>query len=199
MKNRIFQIKLVIISSLIFISSCATMGIGGAWVSLIDGEQGLNNFNQTGDANWHAMDGAIMATSGSGSSHLVTKQEYSDFMIRAEFWTSDDANSGIHIRCSDPNSLTSRDCYEVNIFDQREDPRYGTGAIVNVAEIPVPGPKAGGKWNTMEITANGNHLVVIFNGRKTVDVRDSKLSSGVFGLQWGRGIVKFRKLEVKAL
>ena len=34
-------------------------------------------------------------------------------------------------------------------------------------------PKAGGKWNTYEITAQGPHLVVVLNGQKTVDVQDS--------------------------
>jgi hypothetical protein len=42
----------------------------------------------------------------------------------------------------------------VNIYDQRPDPSYGTGAIVNFAKVE-PMPKAGGKWNTYEITAKG--------------------------------------------
>jgi hypothetical protein len=175
------------------------MVTGSGWTTLIDGERGLNNFNRNGDANWIAMDGAIVATRGSGSSHLVTKREYSDFMIRAEFWTTDDGNSGIHIRCADPSDLSSSTCYEINIYDQREDPRYGTAAIVNTAEIAEPRPKAGGKWNTMEITSHGDHLVVVFNGKKTVDVHDNKHARGVFGLQWGRGTIKFRKLEVRDL
>ncbi len=192
-------IKIVLLAIFIFIAGCASMQNGGSWTTLIDGEVGLNNFNRNGDANWTAVEGAIQATSGSGSSHLVTKREYDNFIIRAEFWSSDDGNSGIHMRCSEPSRLSSSSCYEVNIFDQREDPRYGTGAIVNVAEIPEPRPKSGGKWSTMEITANGDHLVVIFNGMKTVDVRDSTHSKGVFGLQWGRGTIKFRKLEVREL
>ena len=58
-----------------------------------------------------------------------------------------------------------RTCYEVNIFDQRPDPTYGTGAIVNFVEVD-PMPKAGGKWNTFEITAKGRHLVVVLNGQR---------------------------------
>ena len=41
--------------------------------------------------------------------------------------------------------------------------------------------------------------VVVLNGRKTVDTHDAKLASGPFALQWGRGTVKFRKVEVKPL
>ena len=66
---------------------------------------------------------------------------------------------------------TAKICYEVNIFDKRPDPSYGTGAIVDVAKVD-PMPKAAGKWNTYEITAKGSHLVVVLNGQKTVDVQD---------------------------
>ena len=59
-------------------------------------------------------------------------------------------NSGIFIRCHDSEKITDKSCYEVNIFDQRKDPTYGTGGIVNFAEVD-PMPKAGGKWNTFEI------------------------------------------------
>ena len=82
----------------------------------------------------------------------------------------------------------SKLCYEVNIFDKRPDPTYGTGAIVDIAKVE-PMPKAGGKWNTYEITAKGPHLVVVLNGQKTVDVQDSKLASGPFALQYGSGVL----------
>ena len=86
-------------------------------------------------------------------------------MIHAEFWASDDANSGIFVRCSDPKNIGAKTCYEVNIFDQRKDPTYGTGAIVNFAEVN-PMPKAGGKWNTFEITAKGRHHSWCSTGRR---------------------------------
>jgi hypothetical protein len=60
-------------------------------------------------------------------------------------------------------------------------------------------PKAGGKWNTYEITARGARLVLVLNGVKTVDVEDAKLASGPIALQWGRGTIRFRKVEIKPL
>ena len=59
--------------------------------------------------------------------------------------------------------------------------------------------KAGGQWNTMEVTAKGSRLTVVLNGTKTVDIEDSKLASGPIALQWGRGTIKFRKVQVKAI
>ena len=133
-----------------------------------------------------------------GPSYLVSKTPYKDFQIKAEFWADDDANSGIFIRCDGPAKIDAKICYEVNIFDKRPDPSYGTGAIVDVAKVE-PMPKAGGKWNTYEITAHGPHLVVVLNGQKTVDVQDSKHASGPFALQYGSGVVKFRKVQIKPL
>jgi hypothetical protein len=182
------------------LSSCATGGGEAGWTALVDGAKGLDNFNRVGEANWTATDGAIQATQGGKDpAYLVSKNSYRDFMMRVEFWASDDANSGVFMRCQDPSKITDENCYEANIFDQRPDPTYGTGAIVKVAAVAAPMPKAGGKWNTYEITVRGTHLVLLLNGQKTVDTQDSKLPSGPFALQWGRGTIKFRKVEIKPI
>lgn len=165
------------------------------WTSLLD-PTSLDNFDRTGDANWHLTDGIAEADMGFG--YLVTKESYSDFVLRAEFWVSDDANSGIFIRCTDPADPNPRGCYENNIFDQRPDPTYGTGGIPNHAPVGAI-PKTGGKWNTYEIIAQGDHLVLILNGMRTVDIHDSDHASGPIGLQYGAGIVRFRKVEIRPL
>lgn len=169
------------------------------WVTLIDGTEGLDNFNIVGDANWTAEMSSIRATEGSGASWLVTRDSYSDFEIRVEFWASHDANSGIYMRCQNPQRITDRDCYEANIYDQRPDLDYGTGGIVHIAPVSEPYPKVGDRWNIYKITARGNHLVVELNGETTVDVRDDKLASGPIGLQWGRGELRFRKVQIREL
>ena len=104
------------------------------------------------------------------------KNSYGDFELRAEFWVDDDANSGIFIRCTNPEKVGTDSAYEVNIFDKRPEPIYGTGAIVNVAKVD-PMPKAGGKWNVYEITAKGPEFTIVLNGQKTVDRRQKMTSS----------------------
>ena len=169
------------------------------WVTLIDGTQGMENFNIVGDANWSAENNAIQATEGSGASWLVSKNSYSDFSLRVEFWASNDSNSGIYMRCEDANQITDRTCYEANVFDQRGDPSFGTGAIVHIAPVDEPRPTAGNSWNVFVITLDGDHLVVELNGKRTVDVHDDLLSSGPIALQWGRGALRFRKVVIKEL
>ncbi len=176
----------------------ATMGDG--WTTLIDGAKGLENFDVVGQANWAGSDGAVQASAGTPpASFIVTRTSYKDVMVRAEFWSSDDANSGIFIRCQDPKTITDENCYEANIFDQRPDPTFATGAIVKVAKLTAPMIKAGGQWNVMEVTAKGTRLTVVLNGTKTVEIDDGKLAQGPIALQWGRGTIKFRKVQVKAI
>ena len=188
------------------VAGCSMMpGGDSGWITLIDGTpKSLDNFNRIGDANWRVEDGAVVADKGKGG-YLVSKSSYKDFQIRAEFWADHTTNSGIFLRAADPSKIGAVSAYEVNIFDQRPEPKYGTGAIVDVAAVS-PMPKAGGKWNTYEITARGTNLVVVLNGQKTVDVNDSKHAQGPFALQFGNGAkdapggaIKFRKVEIKPL
>ncbi|HMH19058.1 MAG TPA: DUF1080 domain-containing protein [Burkholderiales bacterium] len=175
-----------------------------AWVTLIDGTTGLDNFNPIGDANWRAEDGAIVADNGKGG-YLVSKNSYKDFQVRAEFWADDTTNSGIFLRCTDPNQVGAKNAYEVNIYDQRPGQEYGTGAIVNVAKVS-PMPKAGGRWNTYEITAKGSQLTVVLNGVQTASVQDSQFAEGRLSLQYGLGpkdvrggVIKWRKVQIRSL
>ena len=72
------------------------------WITLFDGKN-LDNWNKIGDANWRLEDGAVVADKGDG--FLVSKNAYADFQLRAEFWVDDDANSGIFIRCTNPDKV----------------------------------------------------------------------------------------------
>jgi Domain of Unknown Function (DUF1080) len=188
------------LAALLLAGCASTMTASDGWTTLIDGAKGLENFDVVGQANWSGNDGAVQASAGMPpASFLVTRTSYKDVMVRAEFWSSDDANSGVFIRCQDPKTITDENCYEANIFDQRPDPTFATGAIVKVAKLTAPMIKAGGQWNTMEVTAKGARLVVMLNGTKTVEIDDSKLAQGPIALQWGRGTIKFRKVQVKAI
>ncbi len=205
-EETIMQRRSVVIMSLLLVG-CAVFwhayeasGQGsGGWITLFDGKT-LDHWTRLGEANWTIVDGVVQADQkvGEGSAFLVSKNSYTDFQLRVEFWVDTTANSGVFIRCADPHQISSTTAYEVNIFDTRPDPTYGTGAIVNVAKVE-PMPKAGGQWNTYEITAKGPQLTVVLNGTKTVDTQDSKFASGPIALQYGAGVVKFRNVEIRPL
>jgi hypothetical protein len=173
------------------------------WTTLVDGT-GMTNFEPVGDANWRVVDGAIVATKGVG--FLLTRESYGDFELRAEFYAESDTNSGIFIRCSERVKINAENCYEVNIWDTRPKIEYGTGAIVDVAPVSNPPPKVAGKWNTYEITAKGDHMIVVLNGVKTAEGRHAKHVRGPIGLQYAQGNtkdsgvpIKFRKVQIRPL
>lgn len=176
------------------------------WTTLLDGAnpKSLDNWNRIGDANWRAEDGAIVADKGKGG-FLVSKESFRDFQLRAEFWADHTTNSGIFFRVSDPKAIGSRTAYEANIYDQRPEAEYGTGSIVNVTKVS-PMPKAGGRWNTIEITAKGQNLTVVLNGTKTAEGRHGQFTEGPLSLQFSNrekgapgGAIKWRKLEIRKL
>lgn len=172
----------------------------GGWITLLDSTK-MGDWDTVGKANWEMKDGAVTADKlleGKDPAYLVSRNSYQDFQIRAEFWTDEEANSGVFIRCDQSKKINSKICYEVNIYDKRPDPSYGTGAIVGVAKVD-PMPKAAGKWNIYEITAKGPHLVIVLNGEKTADVQDATHGAGPFALQYASGVVKFRKVQIKPL
>jgi hypothetical protein len=181
------------------VGGCAQRMAQPGWITLLDGTK-LDGWNAVGDANWRVADGTVQADRklGKDNGFLVTRDSYRDFELRVEFWASDDANSGVYMRCADPKVITDKSCYEANIFDQRPDPTYGTGAIVHIAAVS-PMPKAGGKWNTFDITVKGSEITVRLNGVVTARAQDSKLASGPIALQYAAGTIRFRRVEIRPL
>jgi hypothetical protein len=166
------------------------------WAVLFAGHD-LMSFNTIGGANWHLADGLVQADGGEPG-WLVTKGAYTDFRIRVEFQASAETNSGIFIRCEDPNDVSAERCYEVNIFDRNQNPNNLTGAIVNVAP-PAVSIMAGDQWNTFDITAEGDHLVVRLNDMVTADVEDDRHARGYIALQYNGGPIKFRNVQIRPL
>lgn len=188
------------------LAGCSVREPDPGWITLIDGEKGLENFDRTGDANWRAENGAIVADSGRDG-YLVSRHSYRDFEIQAEFWAEATTNSGIFIRVSDPGRINPYTSYEVNIYDRRPGQEYATGAIVGLAAVPVPIiHKAGGRWNACEIRARGSGITVRLNGTVTVSLQDDRHAAGPFALQFAGGldgkpggVIKWRKLRIRPL
>src|SRR5436309_14512340 len=108
----VITVGVLIVGLTVFGCSQQMSGQGDAgWVTLLDGSnpKALDNWNRIGDANWRAEDGAIVADKGKGG-HLVSKNSYKDFQIRAEFLADQTTYSGTFMPLADPNHL-ARDSY----------------------------------------------------------------------------------------
>jgi hypothetical protein len=191
------MLSILLVAGLLSVQSppAAARQPAAGWTVLLDGTT-LKGWNVVGDANWAAVEGVVQADKGTG--FLVTPASYRDFQITLEFWVSDDANSGVFLRCSDPKTINQMNAYEVNIFDKRPDQSYRTGGIVDVAK-PASVIQTGGKWNSYDITAKGSQLTIVLNGSKVVDVKDDKHADGPIALQYGAGTVKFRNVRIRRL
>ncbi|MBI3049803.1 MAG: DUF1080 domain-containing protein [Acidobacteria bacterium] len=186
-------VALLLVGCLSAVFAPAASGQAGGWTNLMN----MSHWTPVGKVDWKVIGREFWSTNGQG--FLLSKQSYGDFEIRAEFWVSPDANSGIFIRCQDPGKVGAQTCYEVNIFDTRPDPAYRTGAIVDVAKPRNMAINTGNKWNTYEITAKGPRMIIRLNGDVTVDVEDRKFARGPFALQAGVGVVRFRNVQIREL
>jgi hypothetical protein len=166
------------------------------WILLFDGESTFG-WAPRGDAKWQVQDGTVSVVPGSGKGLLATTTEFPNYQLKADFWIDDTANSGVFLRCPPDGEITQANAYEVNIFDKH--PMWPTGSINDVAKIEKA-PKTAGKWNTFEILADGDRLVVKLNGKPAVAARDRRYARGPVALQYnGEGMVRFRNVKLKPI
>ena len=197
--------RLIAIGAASLVIALAVFGCGHnpadqQWITLINGDSGLENFNRLGGANWRAEGGAIVADKSTvtGTSKLVSKKSFKDFELVAEVWADHDTNSGIYLRCTNTADVSTASAYEVQIWDRNPDPTRSTGALMPASTV-TPIYKAGGRWNTFEIYAKGAQMTVKLNGVVTAHVENGRFPSGPIALQYGAGLIKWRKVVIREL
>ena len=58
---------------------------------------------------------------------------------------------------------------------------------------------AANRWNSFHITAEGLRLVVVFDGKQTVDVQNDKFCSSLIAPQSAGGTIRLRKVQVRSI
>lgn len=159
---------------------------------------------------WRVKDGVIENDSSNPGATMLTDEEFDNFVLKAEFRAHPQVNSAIMFRQGreSPHTPGAMTGYELQIRDKTLENRPGawlTGSIVEVARAPEDATIIPDHWSTFELTVDGDHIVVIYNGRKVVDAHDSRLTSGAIGLQSAHPVdppganVEFRNLKIKRL
>lgn len=165
------------------------------WIRLFDGETTFG-WTPRGEAKWSIADGAVQANEG-GKGMLCTNTEFANYELAAECWIDDKANSGIFLRCPVEGEVNGENAYEVNVYDKHKD--WPTGSINNIAKTKTR-VRSVGKWTNWLIRAEGDHLTITVDGRKTLDIRNALHARGVIGLQYnGEGTVRFRNIRLRPL
>lgn len=145
-----------------------------------------------GSAHWEVVDGLLTAC-GEPAGYLNSDQSYRNFVLSLEFRTSENANSGVFVRS--PNETGG---YEVQIWKQQP-AGYHTGSIVGTAKTARDYTFKADEWNHFQITADGDHIVVVLNGETTLDIRDAKFPEGNIRLQYQQFPISFRNVKLRRL
>jgi len=161
-------------------------------------------------AKWEVKDGAIVGTGPAG--HLYTERgDYENVHFRIEAKISDKGNSGQYIRATFTNGFPPG--YEAQINSTHGD-KIRTGSLypdgrdkytdeekkkmVILDQLVKPD-----EWFTQEVIGVGNHIIIMVNGKKTVDFVDEKNrhKKGHLAIQQHNdgSVITVRKAEVKEL
>jgi hypothetical protein len=154
---------------------------------------------------WRVVNGVIRNEQANPGATILTKEDFDNFIVKAEFRAHPNVNSALMLRQGRPQPAG----YELQIRDKvltdRTGGEYLTGSIVNVQHAPEGTKIVPNQWNTFEATLDGDHILVSYNGKKVVDVHDKRRTSGAIGLQSAHpedpagAFVEFRNLKIKRL
>jgi hypothetical protein len=143
-----------------------------------------------GGSHWEVVDG-LLTPCGDPTGYLTSDQSYKNFVLSIEFKCAEDTNSGVFVR-----SPKESDGYEVQIWKQQP-AGYNTGAIVGTAKTAREYKFKADQWNRYQITADGDHIVVVLNGETTLDIHDAKFSEGNIRLQYQKFPMAFRNIKIR--
>jgi hypothetical protein len=171
------------------------------WIDLFDGKtlkgwQGRSTSDKSTTGDWVVENGAIVGR-GSVPSWLSSDQSFSDFHLKLEFRGAEKVNSGVFLR-SQKEGLPHITGYELQIWDYQPQ-GYLTGSLVGSLKS-APTKILPDQWNSYDITANGDHFVVVLNGKTLLDAHDGKHASGVIGFQCQKdNRIEFRNIKLQPI
>jgi hypothetical protein len=198
-------------------------GQSGEWNQLFNG-QDLTGWQHVGPGGMTVEDGLIRTHGGMGLLWW-TGGKVGDSVIRVVYKMRDkNDNSGVFIRSPVPPRepwMPVHYGYEVQIDDEPEksgEDEYHVTATLYSLTKPLARPgRPGPEWNTMEITLDGPHTVVLLNDVKVTDYnegqpvppkkfdfepeRGARPNEGYIGLQnhSNNDVVFFKEVAIKPL
>lgn len=158
---------------------------------------------------WQVKDGLIVG--GGPASHIFSDVEADDFHYRVEAKINDKGNSGQYFRTAFGPGFPKG--YEAQINATHADkiktgslyPSFGKLDEADRAKILVldTAPHKPDEFFVQEVIAEGDHIQIFVNGKKTVDYKDPKktFTKGHFALQGHDpgSVMTFRKVEYKPI
>jgi hypothetical protein len=146
-----------------------------------------------------------------GGGWLATKDDYTNFQLQVDFRTSaPNINSGVYIRRARQDGDSHQIGYELQIrnpgptdkaYDGKKDNHnaYYTGSFSGHLKSKNEPTIIMGQWHHFDLTADGDHFIVMFDGKKVLDDHHPDFKSGAIGLQRTGQDIEFRSIKIKPL
>jgi Domain of Unknown Function (DUF1080) len=136
----------------------------------------LKGWQQVGPGSFVVIAGLLKTEGGMGML-WYTGQKFENVTIHVVFRKSTkEADSGVFIRIpekpTEPWMPINRG-YEVEI-GECPSPYSCTGGLYTFSKVEKDEAKPAGEWNSMDITIDGAHTVVVLNGTKVTDYREGQ-------------------------
>ena len=166
------------------------------WVSLFDGKT-LKGWQVHNGGDWKVENGALVCP-GTSAGWLETLSPSNDYILKLQFRGASSVNSGVFLRAQKEGRpwVTG---YECQIWGHMPD-GFNTGSLVGSVKA-LPARIISDRWNKYEITVDGDHFVVVLNGKTLLDAHNSKHPAGdVIGLQCNKNNrIEFRDIMLNPL
>src|SRR5262249_8476772 len=107
-----------------------------------------------------------------GGSWLATDDTYYDFVLRLEYRTGPQSNSGIFLRAGRAGNPAFSGM-ELQIRSDAGKPAdvHSTGSLYGAIAPARNMAKPDGEWNQVEVTLMRNNISAVWNGHKVLDAR----------------------------
>jgi hypothetical protein len=167
--------RLVLIAVFFLAAALPAYAAEKGWTQLFNGKD-LTGWQQVGPGHFVVEDGLLKPVGGMGLLYWkggpIKKST-----IRLVYKTSHpDDNSGVFIRIPiEPREewMPVYYGYEAQIYDAGDD-THVTGVLYSLNKALARAAKPVGEWNTMEITIDGPHTVVMLNGQRVTDYTEGQ-------------------------
>jgi hypothetical protein len=162
------------------LSSVPVVAADAGWKQLFNGKD-LTGWKHVDKGSMSVENGLIQTHGGMGLLYW-TGGKIGDCQLRVVFKMRDhNDNSGVYIRIPiEPREawMPVNYGYEVQIDNDpekgHEDEMHATGTLYSLTKPLARPGKPGPEWNTMEITLDGPHTIVVVNGVKVTDYTEGQ-------------------------
>jgi hypothetical protein len=172
------------------------------WKLLFDGKslagwEPLPTSMPGANGDWTVNNGTILCP-GTTAGWLASTDQYRNYVLKLEFRGNAKVNSGVFLR-SEKAGAPHVTGHELQIWDDQP-AGFNTGSLVGSVKAD-PVKLIPEQWNQYEITADGDHFVIVLNGKQVLDTHDPKhVSAGVVGFQCQKdNRIEFRNVRVLPL